>query len=477
MLIVLAQIFDRGQEIQSQYPVLGLGYLAAFARLYLKDLEFVCLDDVEDIVAAQPDLVGVTVVSENYHLAREFATELKKALDVPLVLGGVHVSMLPDTMTADFDVGVIGEGEQTFVELLRHIRERGKGWKEGLDAIDGLCFHSNGRLVLTKQRELIAPLDNIPHPDRELLSSVAGNASERDTYSMFSARGCPYNCNFCSSTNFWRRTRYFSAEYIIEEIRELKERFGARGIFFWDDLFVVNKQRLYDMERILRETGLGEGMSFMCNLRSDVVDEDLCKTLKSMNVYAVSMGLESGSDRVLKLMNKRTTSAQHEEALRLLKDFGILVGGSFIIGYPGETRSDMEKTIEFVQKHLGAALRSFDVYPFILYPGTKSWVEASESGMLDSIAEPYRFKVEEYSLNPDNYLHANAAAGAHEILMMYLYLKGLSYKNSMNINRDLASDRMKDFLELEQHHDALKQHYDVLRLYCEALRQNYEELS
>src|SRR5450759_4705190 len=471
MRVSLVQVFDTGEDIQSAYPPLGFGYLAAYARRDLPDVEFLYCTTAKEAIAADPDIVGISAVSENYGLARECAAALRRETDIPILLGGVHVSMLPETMTQDFDVGVIGEGEVTFTELLRNFMDRGQGWREGLDSIEGICFRREGNFVVTPRRALIERLDDIPHPDRDLIHGSSDLA-----YSVFSARGCPFNCNFCSSRNFWKRTRFFSAAYIVEEIKDLRERYKATNIFFWDDLFFLEEQRLKEISRLIRESGLDKEITFVCNLRSDDVDAGLCETLKAMNVHSVNLGFESGSNRVLQLMNKKETVEQHEQALSLLSEHGILAVASFMIGYPGETKEDMDATVSFIEEHLGKDLYAYDIYPFIIFPGTKEWTAGLEKGQFAESDEPYRYKIDLFSVEPSNYFYINRAASWEDTFIHFLYLKGLAYKNLMAINMELSAKRINDYVELQEHDDKLQEHDDKLQEHYDKLQEYDDKL-
>lgn len=159
------------------------------------------------------------------------------------MIGGSHITSVPESLDPVFDCGVIGEGEQTFLELVRLFENNQWGaehWKE----VDGIVFRNeSGEVVRTEPRAQLDPMDTIPPPDRDLLGDQ-WNLPFNRFMSLITSRGCPYDCAFCASQLHYKGVRYFSAEYVVREVEAVMEKWHPAAISFWDDLFIGDAKRL-----------------------------------------------------------------------------------------------------------------------------------------------------------------------------------------------------------------------------------------
>jgi radical SAM superfamily enzyme YgiQ (UPF0313 family) len=370
--ILFINAINPSRDIEVVYPPLGLGYLISSLkeRFGPNYAEFKIINtDIEDEIRNfKPDIVGITSVSQNYNRAKEFA-RIAKTYGLPVIMGGVHISLLPTTLTKDMDIGVIGEGEETIIELFALFEKTGSFKSSSLKLIDGIIFWENGALNITNKRRLILPLDRIPLPAREFFII-------KDTAHIFSSRGCPYKCSFCASTRFWDTTRFFSAEYVVNEIKYLIMNYNIRVIQFCDDLFVADRKRLRKIIEILGSEQILGKVFFSCSARSNLVDDELAQLLKRMHVPVVAIGMESACPSSLEyLKGGNITPRDHIRAIETLGKYGIETGASFIIGSPQETKEDIWETLRFIKK---SKLSGFDTYVLTPYPGTPIWDYARE---------------------------------------------------------------------------------------------------
>lgn len=377
MRVALLEACDPGRDGRVFMPM-GIAYVGAYLEKFLPDSEIRVIENLEDALGWEPDLVGISSVTPNFPHATDMAREIRRHRDVPVVLGGPHITGMPRSLPAEFAAGVLSEGEVTFLEIARLVQRQGQIGPSELAEIAGLVHHGEGSPTVTKARPFLRPLDDIPFPKRDW------PGIELMPLWSFSSRGCPYRCRFCSTAEFWESYRMHSARYVIDELNMLIDTFDAQFHLFMDDLFAVNIKRLAEIAE-LAESELKRPMELTATIRADLVTEKMCQLLQRVGVIYCHLGLESGSDRVLSYLKKEsTTAARNQAAIDMLHEYGIQSIGSFIIGAPMEEDEDLEKTFEFIDRNTRSGkLMSFTFGPLVAFPGTAVWEDARARGLVD----------------------------------------------------------------------------------------------
>lgn len=382
MRLGLMQTFDHSKSLEEELPPLGLGYLSSYLKKFADFHDIVYEKTPEDLVAHKPTLIGVSSVTQYYTMAIEQAREMKRQTGAAMIVGGGHITCLPDSLDPVFDVGVIGEGEDTMLELFE-LHRTGRWGAEHFRNVAGICYHDeDGKVRRNGARPPIRPMDKVPPPDRELLGD-RWTIPFSQFVSIVSSRGCPFDCMFCSSQkHFEGPTRYFSAEYVVREIEEVLDRWSPASIAFWDDLFIAQPTRLTEISHLVAERGLDKRVSFTCSTRANIVNEKKCEDMRRMNVIAVNFGAESGSDHVLRYLKGGNVSVeQNQKAIDLFNKYGINVACSFITGSPAERPEDAQATLDFVRRNRDKLIGA-EFYPVVAYPGTQMWNEAVAAGKI-----------------------------------------------------------------------------------------------
>jgi len=387
--LILATKFVESYDYNSFVP-LGIGYIAASIHHQLPDVEVVLEERVEDLIAEKPDIIGISSSTENYYIAIQWAKRIKRDLDIPVIIGGVHISLLPVSLKKCFDLAVIGEGEITIIELLRSVIKHNGLVPEELMNIPGLFFYHDGRPILTPLREIIEDLDALPEPRRETLPFYR----ESSIAHVFSARGCPYNCSFCASRRLFRRYRPYSSEKVVREIDYLITQKKVKSLVFYDDLLIASKKRLTEIVKELEKRKLNKKCEFSCQVRANLIDDNICGLLKRMNMVNVGVGLESFSDKILQYYNKAgVTSEVNQRALDLLSRYEIKVNPSFIFGAPLETMADMLDTLRKIYVNIEKNKINNCGWGLLRpYPGTAIWDYAEREGMVSSDMDWEKFR-------------------------------------------------------------------------------------
>ncbi|HEX77695.1 MAG TPA: B12-binding domain-containing radical SAM protein [Dehalococcoidia bacterium] len=374
------------------YPPLGLGYIASYLDKYLKSINIEIIDSSENlkekIIRSRPDVLGFTSSTPNYFEVVDLIKEVKKCLDVPIILGGPHITSLPHKLSEHVDVGVIGEGEETMLELMKLFDEKGDFANSELQKIKGIVYHDNGENIITPPRELIEPIDKIPFPNRSLFdmsnylrpADILVNHEYLRGTSMLTSRGCPYRCIYCQVPQQWRKLRLHSAEYVAREIKLLVDEYKLEGIAIVDDLFIVNTERIERLIELLEEYEILGKVKFLVDGRSNLIDEKLLALLKRLNVVQMALGIESGSERVLNYLKRGSVTAeQNRNAVHLAKKYGIGIYGQFMMGTPTETKEEMLETLKFIREQ---PLRSVHLSITTPLPGSELWDYCKKEGIV-----------------------------------------------------------------------------------------------
>lgn len=416
MKLLLAHAIDERNSIESLFAPLGLGYLASSlaAGAPHVQVEIAQADIERRIEESRPDIVGISSVTQNFRRARELA-RFAHERQIPVIIGGTHISALPESLPAEMDVGVLGEGEVTLVELLS--RFDGGFAPENLDDVNGIVYRDrSGAVHTTRPRAPVDPLDSLPMPARELLD-IRRHAPAH----LFSSRGCPYRCTFCASSRFWPKVRAFSPEYVVREVETILDAYAPTQITFYDDLFIFSAKRLAGIVELLEARGIPGRVEFAISARANLVDEGIVRLLKRMNVVSVSMGLESGSARTLAYLKPSVTLEQNVRAVTLLHDAGINVNASLVIGAPEESAADVLETLRFAE---GLPLNIVNTYLLTPLPGTPLWSQARELGLVSPDMDWRRLAIE--SAADAGHIHMSRLLSESELMELQARFASLS---------------------------------------------------
>ena len=387
MRVGLFQAYHPDRPYQQSLPALGLGYLMAYLKRQRPTGEvFFCFSE-DELLATRADVVAISTTSENFDDARRVAQRARETLGAMIVIGGNHITALPHTLPRCFDVGVLGEGEQTFLELIQLLEAQPKPSPTDLAKIAGLCFPGeDGRVVITGEHDPILDLDTLPYPDRDGLGD-RWKVPYSQRVHLIASRGCPYKCTFCASSRLWKGYRVFSAEYIAGEIEHVRARYDSREIHFFDDLFIGHRARFREFCRLLDDRGLHRGIVFRTHARADLINDEMADALARYNFRYIDFGIESHSETTLAYLGKHgTTPETNQRAIDLLAARGLSIGVSIIIGSPAETREQIEETYAFLDRNRSKIDR-LGVGLLMPLPGTPVWEEAMRRGLVSEDME------------------------------------------------------------------------------------------
>ncbi|MGD8757585.1 MAG: radical SAM protein, partial [Deltaproteobacteria bacterium] len=364
LIIYPYPLFDRSQEEDISVVPIGVYYVAAVLKKEGYDVEILNWYNihksphriVETFRAKKPDIIGFSILNANRWGGIEIA-QIAKEIDpgVKVVFGGVAATFLWRHFLTHFsviDFVVIGEGEYPFLNLVRVIEQ---GHDQQLQNIRGIAFRRGNRIVRTEAAKPINDLDELPIP-----------ATSFQYQHVASSRGCPGKCTFCGSPKFWgHKIRLRSPENFVKELELLYHK-GIRFFYFSDDTFTINKERVVEICKEILKKRLK--IVWVAISRADYVNETILYWMRKAGCIQVSYGVESGSERIRGLLNKRLKTDDIKRAFYLTHRYGILARAYFIYGCPEETGETIQATIDTIRQ-----IKPFICVFYILeiYPGTK----------------------------------------------------------------------------------------------------------
>ena len=378
-------------------PPLGLLYIAAVLEREGIPVEIVPSNvlglgwkDIErKIRADKPDIVGVTITTENRFQSFRLIRLAKRAFPGTLtVLGGPHASMAAEDSLEhipELDVVVRGEGELTMLDLCR-------AWEKGPDpavlaGIPGLVLRIDGRPRCNAPRAPIADLDALPLPAFHLVPFEKYNFTfpvpghgELPAVNIMTSRGCPFACSFCATPINWgRHVRMRSPENVVREIELLKERYGIRVVFFFDDTFNASPKRAEAICDLMIERKLD--VFFKCDVRMDIMSRELVAKMKRAGLFHLSFGLEAGSDRVRNdIVGKKIEMDDFRNLVRWCHELDVIPNVFFIFSHPTETWDEARDTMRTIEEYQDRIEGSIAILH--IYPGTPLEALARERGVL-----------------------------------------------------------------------------------------------
>lgn len=345
---------------------LALEYIAAF--LIQNGIKVKIIDEIQEkntlkaIQEYKPDLVGITAMTPVINRAYEIADKCRKN-GIKTVLGGVHATIFPEDALKHSDIVVVGDGEYPMLSIIRD------------NITEGII---NG--------EFVKDLNEMPFPARELVNieyylKMVGNRwffgrNER-TGILITSRGCPYRCTFCHNSTRQSPVRYYSPEKVVEEIKFIMHEYHLKSFFFIDDDFISNKKRFFKIADLIEQEGIT--FRWSCNSRTNPITDELVQRAKQIGCEYIYFGFESGSQKILDVLNKKSTVEKNAKAIDICDRHGVKIMGGFMIGNPTETKDDIELTKQFIINHPIDFVGLCITTPF---PGTKLWEYSEEKGLL-----------------------------------------------------------------------------------------------
>ncbi|MFA5365933.1 MAG: radical SAM protein [Candidatus Bathyarchaeia archaeon] len=351
-------------------PPLGLAYLASYLRANVQAVEVKIFDGATGLdvwgclTEFMPDVVGITATTPQVPDAYALAERVKRCwFKTTVVLGGPHVSAMPEEAQAYCDFVVVGEGEKTFADLVLSLQS---GFNHFSRIIQGLPLEN---------------LDSIPQAAFDLLDMpfylqrrFIEQVLPPPILGLVTSRGCPYRCVFCYNSGRSSRVRYFSAKRVVSDLLFLHEKYGVSNFFFQDDEFLINVERLKELAAMFKRFGIDKWIKWGCQARVTSLNIAVLDLAESIGCQLIVPGFESYNARILKyLKNDSVQKADIDRAVKLFKNRKTVLGGNFVYGSPTETLAEMKENFKFYLDTSEITFMNANV--LTPYPGTQVWKE------------------------------------------------------------------------------------------------------
>lgn len=377
-------------------PPLGLGYLASAVK-NIADVKII--DSIKEnlnikeligILENNFDIIGFQCYTVDFNTVKTLVNKLRKSNNNSILIAGGPQPTLDPINTLkniNLDYLFLGDSEVSFSMFVNFLKDN-KLTQQNLKKIPGIAYKYNDQIIVNP---LCYPnnLDDY-NPSWELykletypLAPHGAFCKQSPTMPIIITRGCPFNCTYCGASKISGfKIRSHSVDFVINQIEILVKKYNVKEIHIEDDNFTMNRKFVEDFCNKLIEKNLGITWTCPNGVRIDTLDENLIKLMKKSGLYSLSVGIESGSDRIRKLMKKNLDTKTIEEKIKLIRKFDIDIVGFFILGYPGEIIEDIKKTIDFACK-LDLTRATFSAFkPF---PGTDIYNELLKKGEIEKL--------------------------------------------------------------------------------------------
>ena len=383
----LYKVYDSGKTYRKRDVLAPYHLITLASHVRQRDIDVKIFDGelnllnqdalTRTILDWQPKFVGFTATTPDKNLATEVCKKIKAiSPETVTIVGGPHASAMPDDVAKHESVNYVvsGDGEypldliinkETDLSIDQKIRDGKENDFYFAEEFDKIKSDISNKIIRGRLKTLV----NQPIPAHDLLNYSGYKLTDPtrgrlNAASVMSSRGCPFECKFCFHD---RNMRLKDVDKFINEIRYLVEEKEVRYFYVYDDTFTVKKARAMEILKKIKELNY-EDVNFQCLTRANLVDDELVEALKKANFVRVSMGVESGSDRILSIVNKGVKKEDYVRACKKLSDAGIETRGSFILGHPFETKETLIQSINF-SKELELFHANFNI--MTPYPGTE----------------------------------------------------------------------------------------------------------
>jgi len=393
MNILLVKPYNLSDHIQ---PSLGLGYLATSVRLRHKVEILDCIKEKMTprffrlyIEKTKPRVVGIQCYTFDLYNIRKMLRSAKR-IGAVTILGGPHPSAVPletmDFFRNNLDYAFQGEAEIGFSKLIDKLA----GIKDcSFEDIEGLIWRKHGDIRIN-EKHFIRDIDSLGGVSWDLIKPQAYPPAQHGAFfkkfpiaPIMVTRGCPYSCTFCAGFNVSGKIlRKRNVQNVISEIRMLHDDLGIREFHIVDDNFTLDKEYANNFLQALKATNLNMSWAVPNGIRMDTLDDEILELMKETGLYLISLGIESGTDRILNLMKKNITVDKIKSSVAMIRRHGIEIAGFFIVGFPGETKEDIERTIDF-SLELDLIRANFFIY--LPLPGSESFENLKRDGKLGHV--------------------------------------------------------------------------------------------
>ena len=355
MRVLLAQA---PSPIVNTSPPLGLGYLGAVLERAGHEVlildgsapyaEFTIESMAREIARWEPDLVGLTLtISFATHTYR-LIKEIKGLIDVPIIVGGPHATLFPEEpLRFGADMVFRGEAEEGMLEVIEYVEGRRRA-----DEIAGLSYlNADGKPVHNPPRPPIRDLDSIPFPAKHLFIREHYYRVPSDSIrfgNIVTSRGCPFRCTYCANAALSRGWRARSPRNVVDEMKELMERYGTRKFNWFDDVATIDQNRMMEICQLIIDEGLD--VEWTCITRVNAVSRELLRMMRRAGCVGVTYGIESGNPETLRRIRKGITVEQAERAVKMTYEAGMDCYVNFMFGFPWEGPGDVRMTTKFIRQ-------------------------------------------------------------------------------------------------------------------------------